>query len=674
MASKEARAGGLAHIERQLDGTETFHVVQDGNSRYAAVGDVVGTLPVLLNGTVDPVDATGKDGDFYINKVALEIFGPKAGGHWPAGSAILGPAGTNGRTVLDGTVDPVPGVGADGDFYINQATWTIFGPKAAGAWGVGTALAAAQLTTIVRPGTIDPNNLLEFFGRLGARFAYVTTGMVWKLVGIASSTGYAVGELGRRVTDYLDRSVGLAVTDQSGNVYLEAGTKGLKVKALNMETLNGASSAAIATLLGEVPLTFSPATRYLTPTFGQSLAQGTGSTPDPVNNLGAVALTTDQPYGNLMFRGGVRPDDINGFGSGVYDVAALAPHIEQAFGGTDGSGETILGGFQAMLFQLLNAYGMAPINTPFRTVSFAVAQGATGIVGFRSGTAPFTRFMNWVTAAKGLLGGYNVQMPAHFWMQGESGIFDDTYITQLTALAGEVDTQARAILTDQSDAVVTFTYQLDIAMSAHWYTEAQRLSSLVRIVGPMYPIIVAGQRAAQYDETHRGAAGYRYYGAQAAVAWFCQVILKRPWRPLQLSYDARGRLRCQVDGNDLILTYDVPHGGWLEFDVPVAGRALGSARMQKGFYLFAAAGAEKPLRAVTIEGRNKIRLAGSTPPVAGDIVRIGYKDPTVTATASVSVNLRDRQGDVITFDDGGRVPIHNWALAQEHTLTAGELA
>ena len=53
-------------------------------------------------------------------------------------------AGTNGKTVLNGTVDPTGGVGTDGDFYINTTSDFIFGPKAAGAWGAGTSLVGPQ--------------------------------------------------------------------------------------------------------------------------------------------------------------------------------------------------------------------------------------------------------------------------------------------------------------------------------------------------------------------------------------------------------------------------------------------------------------------------------------------------------------------------------------------------
>jgi len=57
-----------------------------------------------------------------------------------------GPAGTNGANGSDGlqirygSVAPTSGVGQNGEFYINTNTWTIYGPKAAGAWPSGVSL------------------------------------------------------------------------------------------------------------------------------------------------------------------------------------------------------------------------------------------------------------------------------------------------------------------------------------------------------------------------------------------------------------------------------------------------------------------------------------------------------------------------------------------------------
>ena len=57
----------------------------------------------------------------------------------PTGTLIVpagppGGTGTNGATVLNGILAPTSGQGNNGDFFINTATSTIYGPKAAGAW------------------------------------------------------------------------------------------------------------------------------------------------------------------------------------------------------------------------------------------------------------------------------------------------------------------------------------------------------------------------------------------------------------------------------------------------------------------------------------------------------------------------------------------------------------
>ena len=97
----------------------------------------------LRSGPIDPTAAIGVDGEFYYNYTSKYIFGPKAAGVWPAGTSLVGPAGTNGldgNTVLYGTTDPTAADGVNGNFYINKATWFIFGPKASGVWPAGTSL------------------------------------------------------------------------------------------------------------------------------------------------------------------------------------------------------------------------------------------------------------------------------------------------------------------------------------------------------------------------------------------------------------------------------------------------------------------------------------------------------------------------------------------------------
>ena len=46
---------------------------------------------------------TGVDGDFYINTLTNEIFGPKSAGVWPQATSLVGPSGANG---LQGAAGP----------------------------------------------------------------------------------------------------------------------------------------------------------------------------------------------------------------------------------------------------------------------------------------------------------------------------------------------------------------------------------------------------------------------------------------------------------------------------------------------------------------------------------------------------------------------------------------
>lgn len=107
----------------------------------------------------------GNNGDFYLNTANDDVY-KKTAGTWsvianikgstgatgatgstgatgatgatgPTGAT--GAAGADGKTVLNGVVAPTT-EGVDGDFYIDTATETIYGPKTAGVWGSGTSL------------------------------------------------------------------------------------------------------------------------------------------------------------------------------------------------------------------------------------------------------------------------------------------------------------------------------------------------------------------------------------------------------------------------------------------------------------------------------------------------------------------------------------------------------
>lgn len=119
-----------------------------GSSSRSAIADAVRFVK-LVRGEQGPTGPQGTKGDTGAAGSAGPIgatgpMGPQglAGATGPQG--VAGPAGANGvngATILSGTSDPTPADGSDGDFFINTASNTIFGPKTAGVWGTGISMA-----------------------------------------------------------------------------------------------------------------------------------------------------------------------------------------------------------------------------------------------------------------------------------------------------------------------------------------------------------------------------------------------------------------------------------------------------------------------------------------------------------------------------------------------------
>jgi len=61
---------------------------------------------------------------------------------YEAGVSFEGAGGING--ILSGTTAPASNLGNEGDFYINTATYEIYGPKANGLWGNATLIKGPQ--------------------------------------------------------------------------------------------------------------------------------------------------------------------------------------------------------------------------------------------------------------------------------------------------------------------------------------------------------------------------------------------------------------------------------------------------------------------------------------------------------------------------------------------------
>jgi hypothetical protein len=69
----------------------------------------------VLSGSGAPSNSLGTDGDFYIDIVAWDIYGPKSGGTWPAGVSLIGPEGPQGDPGPTGATGATGPQGPQGD-------------------------------------------------------------------------------------------------------------------------------------------------------------------------------------------------------------------------------------------------------------------------------------------------------------------------------------------------------------------------------------------------------------------------------------------------------------------------------------------------------------------------------------------------------------------------------
>ncbi|MFN4951996.1 MAG: hypothetical protein ACK5F0_10285 [Flavobacteriales bacterium] len=153
-----------------------------------AMGATGATGPAGVAGPQGPAGATGATG-------ATGPAGP-VGATGPAG--VAGPQGiagtngingTNGTAVLNGNTNPNAGIGVNGDFYINTVTNELFGPKANGAWPAGVSLVGSAGAT-GPAGPTGPTGLTGATGAAGPQGPAGATGPTG-LTGATGATGPA---------------------------------------------------------------------------------------------------------------------------------------------------------------------------------------------------------------------------------------------------------------------------------------------------------------------------------------------------------------------------------------------------------------------------------------------------------------------------------------------------
>jgi hypothetical protein len=161
-----------------------------------------------------------------------------------------GPPGSNGLSVLSGTSNPTAAIGVDGDFYINTATSTIFGPKIADAWPAGISLLGAAGPQ-GPAGVAGATGLQGPPGTAGAAGAQGLAGPTGP-AGTTGATGAqgptgAAGTTGATGAQGPTGATGVAGTNGSGFNFRNAFNSSASYAVDDVVTFNGSTYVAVAT-------------------------------------------------------------------------------------------------------------------------------------------------------------------------------------------------------------------------------------------------------------------------------------------------------------------------------------------------------------------------------------------------------------------------------------------
>jgi len=191
--------------EQGLVGPEGPAGPQGSTGNAGPVGAAGKDGSIMYSGTGIPTSGTGNLGDYYLDRATGNLYGPKLANGWGTPITLMGVNGTNGTngingtngangtngvngtngsTTLNGSGAPGPGLGLNGDYYLDKTNYLLYGPKIAGSWGIPILLRGAD-------GTQGPTGAAGKDGSI-----------------IYSGAGVPVATMGLNGDYYLDKNTG----------------------------------------------------------------------------------------------------------------------------------------------------------------------------------------------------------------------------------------------------------------------------------------------------------------------------------------------------------------------------------------------------------------------------------------------------------------------------------
>ncbi len=360
---------------------------------------------------------------------------------------------------------------------------------------------------------------------------------------------------------------------------------------------------------------------------GQSLSVGVASTP---------ALTTTQPYSNLMLTGGS-----GGIGAG----GSFTPLIES--------------GVETISSSMANTITANDVGN-----DFDVAVSLHGVSGYtysqlKKGTGPYANGMTQVTNAKSAATALSrtSRVIGVTTIHGETDNYNNvsgaTYQGYLEEWQDDYDTDVKAI-TGQSGEVPLYLCQMSSFMSSYANDATSEIPIYqlkASVDNPGEIILVAPKYFFNYsDRHHLTGASSRWLGEYYGKVIKKVTIDHEAWRPLSPDVVTRS-------GNIIYADFHVP-SGVLAFDT-----TLVSARTNKGFEYYDST-SSATISNVEILDSDTVKITlSNTPTGANQRLRYAYTGVPGTNTGaqnagSAAGNLRDTDSYPSLYGN----TLYNWAV------------
>lgn len=93
----------------------------------------------------EPAADVGDTGDYYLDQNTGELYGPKDSDGWGEPGIVLnGEDGADGSQIHSGTGAPDASLGVVGDYYLDKDSYELYGPKTSNGWGTPLNLKGAD--------------------------------------------------------------------------------------------------------------------------------------------------------------------------------------------------------------------------------------------------------------------------------------------------------------------------------------------------------------------------------------------------------------------------------------------------------------------------------------------------------------------------------------------------